>query len=109
MNPMVPEEYDFVIGVDTHAATHTFAVVAAATGAVLDHAMFPTSAAGLQRAQGWMGRRTGNEATLVVVEGTGSFGAILTEQLVAAGRTVVVDDQGFSRSAINRIRGDLTR
>ena len=89
MNPMVPEEYDFVIGVDTHAATHTFAVVAAATGAVLDHAMFPTSAAGLQRAQGWMGRRTGNEATLVVVEGTGSFGAILTEQLVAAGRTVV--------------------
>lgn len=89
MNPMVPEEYDFVIGVDTHAATHTFAVVAAATGAVLDHAVFPTSAAGLQRAQGWIGRRAGNEATLVVVEGTGSFGAILTEQLVAAGRTVV--------------------
>lgn len=28
----VSEQYEFVIGVDTHAATHTFALVAAATG-----------------------------------------------------------------------------
>ena len=27
MNPIVSEQYEFVIGVDTHAATHTFALV----------------------------------------------------------------------------------
>jgi len=32
MSPIVSEQYQFVIGVDTHAATHTFAVLAAATG-----------------------------------------------------------------------------
>lgn len=88
MSSIVSDEFEFVIGVDTHAATHTFAVVAAATGAVLAHAVFPTSTGGLSRAQSWMARRTAGAATLVVVEGTGSFGAILTEQLVAAGRAV---------------------
>ena len=28
MSPIVSEQYEFVIGVDTHAATHTFALVA---------------------------------------------------------------------------------
>jgi transposase len=30
--PIVAEEYAFVIGVDTHAATHSLALVTAATG-----------------------------------------------------------------------------
>lgn len=89
MSSIVSEQYEFVIGVDTHAATHTFALVAGATGAVLDHAVFPTSAAGLSRAQDWLTRRVGDRSTLVVVEGTGSFGAILTERLQASGREVV--------------------
>ncbi len=89
MSPIVSEKYDFVIGVDTHAATHTFAVVASKTGAVLDHAVFPTSPAGIARAQDWLARRCGDASALVVVEGTGSFGAIVTERLMAAGRTVV--------------------
>jgi len=33
MNPIVSEQCQFVIGVDTHAATHTVAVIAAATHA----------------------------------------------------------------------------
>jgi len=89
MSSIVSEQYEFVIGVDTHAASHTFAVVAAATGAVLGHAVFPASAAGLSRAQGWLTERAGHAAALVVIEGTGSFGAILTAQLQAAGREVV--------------------
>ncbi|MGZ4533507.1 MAG: hypothetical protein ACXVXP_14320 [Mycobacteriaceae bacterium] len=36
MSSIVSEHYQFVIGVDTHATTQTFALVAAATGAVLD-------------------------------------------------------------------------
>jgi transposase len=80
MSSIVSDEYEFVIGVDTHAATHSFAVVAAATGAVLAHAVFPTSAGGRSRAQSWMARRTAGAATRIVIEGTGSFGATLTEQ-----------------------------
>ena len=34
MSPVVSEKYAFVIGVDTHAATHDFAFVAEETGAV---------------------------------------------------------------------------
>jgi hypothetical protein len=80
---IVSEQYEFVIGVDTHAATHTFALVTGASGAVLDHAVFPATAAGLSRAERWLVRRVGDAATLVVIEGTGSFCAIL------AGREVV--------------------
>jgi len=85
----VSEQYEYVIGVDTHAATHTFALVAAATGGVLAHAEFPTSPAGLPRAHHWLTQRVGSRAALAVVEGTGSFGAILTVGLQAAGRHVV--------------------
>ena len=89
MSSIVSEQYQFVIGVDTHAATHTFALVAGATSAVLDHAVIPTSAAGLSRAEGWLAQRVGEAPTLVVIEGTGSFGAILTERLQSAEREVV--------------------
>ena len=36
---IVAEQYEFVIGVDTHAATHTLSVITAATGAVIDQAV----------------------------------------------------------------------
>lgn len=85
----VSEQYEFVIGVDTHAATHTFALVVAATGALQTQEEFPTSPAGLSRAHAWLQRRVGERPTLIVVEGTGSFGAIVTAQLQAAGHQVV--------------------
>lgn len=43
MSPIVSEHYDCVIGVDTHAATHAFALITA-TGAVRDHTVFPVLA-----------------------------------------------------------------
>jgi len=42
--PIVTEHFESVIGVDTHAATHTLAVVTAASGAKRARATFPTSA-----------------------------------------------------------------
>ncbi len=51
MSSIVSDEVECVTSVDTHAATHPFAVVAAATGAVLANATFPTSVGGLLRAQ----------------------------------------------------------
>jgi len=89
MSPIVSEQYQFVIGVDTHASTHTLAVLAAATGTVLDKETFPTSSPGLGRALGWIARRIGGASALIVVEGTGSYGAILTERLELAGYRVV--------------------
>lgn len=87
----VADTYTYVVGVDTHAATHQFAIVAAATGAVLEQREFPTTEAGLKRAAAWIGRRSQGlvEATLVSVEGTGSYGAQLTGLLSHCGYRVV--------------------
>jgi transposase len=89
--PIVAEQYRFVVGVDTHAATHTFAVIEATTGRLVTHDTFPTSTAGLTRAVSWIARHTGGdvEATLVAAEGTGSYGAVLADRLAAAGYRVV--------------------
>jgi hypothetical protein len=54
----VADLYRYVVGVDTHAATHSFAIVAASNGALVDQATFPSTAAGLRRARDWIGRRT---------------------------------------------------
>ena len=56
--PIVAEEYTFVIGVDTHAATHSLALVSASTGAVVDQSVFPNTPPGLDRALTWITHRT---------------------------------------------------
>jgi transposase len=88
---VVADAYRFVIGVDTHARFHCYAVVEAGTGRVLDEATFPTSRAGLARAADWIGRRTAGqvEAVLVSCEGTGSYGARLSTTLLELGYRVV--------------------
>jgi len=80
----VADTYEYVIGVDTHAKTHTYAVVAASTGVLIDTETFPTTAAGMARAITWIGRRAAGER-LAAVEGTSSYGATLTRALTAAG------------------------
>lgn len=83
--PIVADNYEIVIGVDTHAAAHALCVVAAATGAVQDKASFPASPAGLDRARTWIAHRAGQQAALVVIEGIGSYGAGLSDRVLAAG------------------------
>src|SRR4029077_6801251 len=89
--PTVSEVYRFVVGVDTHAKVHQYAIVEAATGRVLDQGGFPTSGAGLARAAARSARRTGAEleSVLVSCEGTGSYGARLAKLLGEAGYRVV--------------------
>jgi len=65
---IVAEQYEFVIGVDTHAATHTLSVITAATGAVIDQAVFWTTPSGLDRARTWITRYVDEHAALVVIE-----------------------------------------
>ena len=83
--PVVADTYDLLVGVDTHAATHTFAIVDAATGALAEHREFPTTPAGLRRAQDWIRRRADTSTVLVLIDGAGSYGAVLADQLTTAG------------------------
>lgn len=85
------DSYRYVVGIDTHAATHSYAIVAAPNGALIDQATFPTSAAGLRRARDWIGRRSGGDldGVMVAAEGTGSYGAVLGDVLQEAGYRVV--------------------
>ena len=87
--PIVAEEYTFVIGVDTHAATHSLALVTAATGAIVDQAVFPNTPPGLDRALTWITHRIGSQPALIVIEGVGSYGAGLAQRVSDAGLLVV--------------------
>ena len=78
---IVAEQYTHVVGVDTHARTHTFSMLAATTGAVIGTDTFPTTGAGMSRAVEWIRRRTPTGNVLVAVEGTSSYGARLTRLL----------------------------
>ncbi|WP_345530359.1 IS110 family transposase, partial [Nocardioides endophyticus] len=92
---IVADAYTYVVGVDTHAATHHYAIIETRTGRVLDDAEFPTHAKGLLRAADWIARRTG-EATggdldqvLISMEGTRSYGTQLAMLLAQAGYRVI--------------------
>ncbi|MGP4013722.1 IS110 family transposase [Streptomyces sp. 4N124] len=88
MNTIVAHAHSFVIGVDTHAKTHTYAVLAA-NGEHLDTETFPNTHAGRARAISWVGRRTGGDlGALWVIEGIGSYGAQIARQSALAGYQV---------------------
>ncbi len=88
--PIVSHTHPFVIGVDTHARNHVYAIVCARTGELLDTREFPTTSAGINRAISWAGQRTGADlSTLWVIEGAATFGAILAGTLAGLGYTVV--------------------
>lgn len=87
---IVANTFAYVIGADTHARTHTLAVLDARTGARVDTQTFPTTPAGLSRAVAWAGRRSSGLAdVLVVIEGVGSYGARLSRAAHDAGYRVV--------------------
>lgn len=84
---IVAEHFGFVVGIDTHAQTHTLAIINTATGEEITNETFPATAAGGSRALSWILRRTGGrpEAILLSMEGTGSYGAKLRQQATDAG------------------------
>jgi transposase len=87
---IVAHAHPFVIGVDTHARTHIFAILVAATGELIRTEQFPATDAGMDRAIAWAARRTdGDLATLWVIEGIGTYGARLATAVSRAGYEVV--------------------
>jgi transposase len=85
--PIVAESFSHVIGVDTHARQHAYAIVEAANGRLLEEQSFPTSPNGISRALAWMRRRAG-ASVAVAVEGSGSYGATLSRALEQVGVAV---------------------
>ncbi len=87
---IVSRLHRFVVGVDTHARTHTFAILVAATGELFASDTFPVTASGMSRAIAWAARRTGGDMdTLWVIEGIGSYGAGIARVAAANGYLVV--------------------
>jgi transposase len=106
---IVADAYDYVIGVDTHAAKHTLAVLETRTGAVMAQGTFPTTAAGLVRAATWITRHTRGadiDKVLVAMEGTGSYGAGFTRQLSTRGYRVTEVEQPTRKDRRGRGKTD---
>lgn len=84
---IVAEHFGFIVGIDTHAKTHTLAIIDTATGGELANETFPATSAGCNRALSWILRRAdaSPEQVLLSMEGTGSYGAKLRQQATDAG------------------------
>lgn len=83
---IVSHRHPFVVGVDTHARNHVYAILDSTNGALLDTQSFPTTGAGINRAIKWVARRTSADVdTLWVIEGIASYGAILAGTVASHG------------------------
>jgi transposase len=89
--PILAELVRVVIGVDTHKATHTAAVLAAATGGVLATQTVSTTPAGYQALLTLAQQHPGPRVW--AVEGTGGYGAGLVRLLAEGGEWVVELDR----------------
>lgn len=77
---VVAEPLELLIGVDAHAASRPFALVTPPLAHLPMPSDSPPRPTGLRRAIISIQRRTGDQTVLLVVDGTGSYGAVLTDQ-----------------------------
>ena len=101
---MLAERIDAVIGVDTHKASHTAAVVTP-TGGVAAHLTVPSDALGAKRVLAFA-RRHAPARRVWAIEGTGSFGAGLTTYLLEQGEWVVEIDRPRRPTRRNGAKSD---
>ena len=88
---MLADTVELVIGVDTHKDTHTAAVVAATTGAVIAQATVSATPAGYRQLLALADQQPGQRVW--AIEGTGGYGAGLTRFLQAHAEQVVELDR----------------
>ena len=101
---MLADQVDAVIGVDTHKASHTAAVVTP-TGGVTAHLTVPSDAIGAKRVLAFA-RRHAPARRVWAIEGTGSFGAGLTTYLLERGEWVVEIDRPKRPARRNGAKSD---
>ena len=90
--PMLADQVDAVIGVDTHHDTHTASIVTA-LGAELAHLQAPADAAGYQALLEFARASTPGPRMVWALEGTRSHGAGLTRALHGCGERVIAVDR----------------
>jgi transposase len=84
----VAQLYDYVVGVDTHSKTHTYALIDAKSKA-LGVREYKTSISSISKAINWISKYTKGGKVLFSIEGTSSYGEILTVELTKANYDVV--------------------
>lgn len=95
--PIVADVYDFVIGVDTHARAHQYAIITTA-GRVVAERSFPNTTTGISKARDWISHTT-RGAVLASIDGASSYGRRLSVALETAGlRVVEAPTPGYRRS-----------
>ena len=104
---IVAELYRFVVGVDTHAKTHTFAVIDTRTGKEVGVRDYPVTAKGMGRAVTWALSVAGGEPLLAAVECTSTYGATITREFTA--RQVKVVQAIPPRRSSRRAKGKSDR
>jgi len=102
---VVAERFAYVVGIDTHARTHTLAIINAITGEELANETFPATTSGINRALSWILRQTGGpvDSVLLSMEGTGSYGAKFRQQATDA--QFRVTEAPFPNRRLGRYRG----
>jgi transposase len=101
--PTVADYFDVVIGVDTHADTHSYAVLSP-TGGVVEEVTLPSTADGLAAA---LGLTTLDPSVVAFsVEGTGSYGLGLTRVLHQGGYTVIEAEQPTRKARRGKGKSD---
>src|SRR2546426_4216497 len=85
---MLAEELDFVIGVDTHADSHTLAFVAAPSGGLLGQQTIAPTARGYDQALR-IARAQASGRRAWALEGSGCYGAGLARFLAERGERVL--------------------
>lgn len=105
--PLIADTYPYVVGVDTHARSHTYCLIESERGAIVDTATFPTSVAGIRRALTWLMVRTEGELVFAAVEGTSSYGASLTAALSDVGIAIGEIRPGPKSSHAHHGKSDL--
>lgn len=102
---MQPRHDEIVVGVDTHAETHT-AVVVDGLGRVQGTLEVSACADGYRQLVSWA--RSYGDLTRAGVEGTGAYGAGLAQHLAEAGITVIEVDRPNRQRRRRRGKSDPT-
>ena len=123
------EDYDYVIGVDTHARNHMYAIVRTGTGElVCEPCEFRNTADGHLAALRWISNHTGDRSRwLAAIEGAGSYGKKVRENFTISqiavtevpaakkgarrgkGKNDVIDAINAARAALARRKEELAQ
>lgn len=85
---IVAENYQYVIGIENHSRTQTYAIINAVNGAQVGCEGFPVTRPGMACAIAWIKRNSAGRI-LAAIEGTKSYGSSIRRALAVEGIQVV--------------------